>query len=81
MRKKAVIALGGNALIKEGQEGTIFEQFENTRNISKSIVKLGIDTLLEKIHFPKRNEYTQTKKIIPYILKTTVLYILVISCI
>jgi carbamate kinase len=40
MRKKAVIALGGNALIKEGQEGTIFEQFENTRNISKSIVKI-----------------------------------------
>ncbi len=40
MRKKAVIALGGNALIKEGQEGTIFEQFENTRNISKSIVEI-----------------------------------------
>ncbi len=40
MRKKAVIALGGNALIKEDQEGNIFEQFENTRNISKSIVKI-----------------------------------------
>ncbi len=40
MRKKAVIALGGNALIKEGQEGNIFEQFENTRNITKSIVKI-----------------------------------------
>jgi carbamate kinase len=40
MRKKAVIALGGNALIKEGQEGTVFEQFENTRNIVKSIVKI-----------------------------------------
>jgi len=40
MTKKAVIALGGNALIKEGQEGTIYEQFENTRNISKSIVKI-----------------------------------------
>jgi carbamate kinase len=40
MRKKAVIALGGNALIKEGQEGTIYEQFENTRNISKSIVEI-----------------------------------------
>jgi len=40
MNKKAVIALGGNALIKEGQEGTIYEQFENTRNISKNIVRI-----------------------------------------
>jgi carbamate kinase len=40
MGKKAVIALGGNALIKNGQEGTIHEQFENTRDISKSIVKI-----------------------------------------
>ena len=40
MEKKAVVALGGNALIKENQEGTIYEQFENTRNISKSIVKM-----------------------------------------
>jgi len=40
MRKKAVIALGGNALIKEGQEGTIYEQFANTRKITKNIVKM-----------------------------------------
>jgi len=40
MRNKAVIALGGNALIKESQEGTIYEQFANTREISKSIVKI-----------------------------------------
>ena len=40
MRKKAVIALGGNALIKEGQEGNIHEQFANTREILKSIVKM-----------------------------------------
>jgi len=40
MRKKAVIALGGNALIKDGQEGTIHEQFENTRNLTDSIVKI-----------------------------------------
>ncbi len=40
MRKKAVVALGGNALIKEGQEGTIYEQFANTREICKSIVKI-----------------------------------------
>jgi carbamate kinase len=40
MRKKAVVALGGNALIKEGQEGTIYEQFANTREVCKSIVKI-----------------------------------------
>ncbi len=40
MRKKAVIALGGNALIKENQEGTIYEQFANTREVCKSIVKI-----------------------------------------
>ena len=40
MRRKAVVALGGNALIKEGQEGNIHEQFANTREISKSIVKM-----------------------------------------
>jgi len=40
MKKKAVIALGGNALIKDNQEGTIYEQFANTREICKSIVKI-----------------------------------------
>ena len=40
MKKRAVIALGGNALIKDDQEGNIYEQFENTRRVSKSIVKI-----------------------------------------
>ena len=40
MKKRAVIALGGNALLKEGQIGTIYEQFANTRQISKFIVKM-----------------------------------------
>jgi carbamate kinase len=40
MKKKAVIALGGNALIKDDQEGNIHEQFANTRTIVKSIVKI-----------------------------------------
>ena len=44
MKKRAVIALGGNALIKEGQEGTIYEQFANTREVSKSIVKMIKDS-------------------------------------
>ena len=40
MKKRAVIALGGNALIKEGQKGTIYEQFSNTRKSTKSIVQM-----------------------------------------
>ena len=40
MNKKAIIALGGNALIKKGQRGNIHEQFANTRRLSESIVKI-----------------------------------------
>ena len=40
MSKRMVIALGGNALIKKGQKGTIYEQFANMREISKSLVKI-----------------------------------------
>ena len=40
MKRIAVVALGGNALIKEDQEGTVYEQFANTREVSKDIVKL-----------------------------------------
>ncbi|HHT9147341.1 MAG TPA: carbamate kinase [Candidatus Wunengus sp. YC61] len=37
-RRIVVIALGGNALIMEGQRGTIAEQFENTRKSLDGIV-------------------------------------------
>lgn len=40
MGKKIIIALGGNALIKKDQTGTIHEQFANTRKVSTSIVKM-----------------------------------------
>jgi carbamate kinase len=40
MGKKAVIALGGNALIKKEEEGTVYEQFANTRAVMKHIVKI-----------------------------------------
>ena len=43
MRKKIVIALGGNALILKNQEGTIYEQFANTRAVMKHIVKIVKD--------------------------------------
>jgi carbamate kinase len=38
--KQAVIALGGNAFIKKGQKGDIYEQFENTREMCKGIVQM-----------------------------------------
>ncbi|TET19584.1 MAG: carbamate kinase [Candidatus Cloacimonadota bacterium] len=38
--KKAVIALGGNALIKKGQKGNIHEQFANARDSLSGIVDL-----------------------------------------
>ncbi len=38
--KKAVIALGGNAIIREGEEGTIAQQFKNTRMSLVGIVEL-----------------------------------------
>jgi carbamate kinase len=40
MKKRAVVALGGNALIKKGQMGTIYEQFANTRRSTQSIAKM-----------------------------------------
>ncbi len=40
MKRRAVIALGGNALIKNGQKGTIYEQFANTRRSSRFIVQM-----------------------------------------
>jgi carbamate kinase len=43
MVKKAIVALGGNALIKEGQKGDIHEQFANTREISAFLVKMVQD--------------------------------------
>ena len=40
MERTAIVALGGNALIKKGQKGDIHEQFANTRDVSASIVKM-----------------------------------------
>ncbi len=39
-RQKIVIALGGNAIIKKGQEGTISEQFDNTIESMQRILPL-----------------------------------------
>ncbi len=40
MKKKAVLALGGNAILKAGQKGTIDEQFANTRESVQGIIDL-----------------------------------------
>ncbi len=40
MKKTAVLALGGNAIIKAGQKGLIAEQFANTRDSLGGIVEL-----------------------------------------
>jgi len=40
MAKKAVLALGGNAIIEAGQKGTVSEQFANTRESLGGIVEL-----------------------------------------
>jgi carbamate kinase len=40
MNKKIVLALGGNALIKEGQKGTITEQYSNAYEVLKYIAEL-----------------------------------------
>jgi carbamate kinase len=40
MIKKAVLALGGNAIIKAGQDGNIAQQFKNTRESLSGIVEL-----------------------------------------
>ncbi|MFN3531198.1 MAG: carbamate kinase [Candidatus Brocadia sp.] len=50
MKKKVVvIALGGNALIGEGQQGTIAEQFENVRKSLDGVIyclKQGFDVVI-----------------------------------
>ena len=41
--KKAVLAIGGNALIREGQRGTVEEQFEVAEETCKHITQMIID--------------------------------------
>jgi len=42
-RKTIVVALGGNAIIEEGSEGTMAQQFANTRKSMEAIVGLIIE--------------------------------------
>jgi len=48
-REKVVIALGGNAIIRKGQKGTVAEEFANTRSSLGGIInviKSGYDVVL-----------------------------------
>ena len=40
MQKKIVIAFGGNAIIRKGQEGTVYEQFASTREAIDKVMPL-----------------------------------------
>lgn len=42
-KKRAIVALGGNALIKKGEKGNIHQQFANTRESLSGIIKLLIE--------------------------------------
>ena len=43
MERSTVIAIGGNALIRDGQRGTIAEQFENAMETARQIASLIVD--------------------------------------
>ncbi|NJE08323.1 carbamate kinase [Thermococcus sp. M39] len=49
MRKRVVIALGGNAILQRGQNGTYEEQMENVRKTAKQIVDIILDNDYEVV--------------------------------
>ncbi|MBO8173977.1 MAG: carbamate kinase [Thermococcus sp.] len=49
MRKRVVIALGGNAILQRGQKGSYEEQMENVRKTAKQIVDIILDNDYEVI--------------------------------
>ncbi len=49
MRKRVVIALGGNAILQRGQKGTYEEQMENVRKTARQIVDIILDNEYEVV--------------------------------
>ena len=49
MRKLAVVAFGGNALLRSGQKGTYEEQLNNVENTCESLFHLNILNLYSRI--------------------------------
>ncbi len=60
MKKKIVIALGGNAIINEGESGDIYQQFANTRRSLEGVVELiseGFQIVLTHGNGPQVGNY------------------------
>ncbi|KPU64015.1 carbamate kinase [Thermococcus sp. EP1] len=49
MRKRVVIALGGNAILQRGQKGTYEEQMENVKKTAKQIVDIILNNEYEVV--------------------------------
>jgi len=72
--KTAVVAIGGNALIKKGEEGNIYQQFANARETCAKIiqvVEMGYDIVLTHGNGPQvgdsiRRHENSRKTIPPY---------------
>jgi carbamate kinase len=70
--KTAVVAIGGNALIKKGEEGNIYQQFANARETCAKIIKvveMGYDIILTHGNGPQVGDsirrHENSRKIIP----------------
>ena len=48
MDRRAVVAIGGNALIRDGQQGTIAEQYDNASETARHIAALVAEGLTNK---------------------------------
>ncbi|MFH0815538.1 MAG: carbamate kinase [Methanobacteriota archaeon] len=72
--KTAVVAIGGNALIKKGEEGNIYQQFANARETCAKLIKvveMGYDIILTHGNGPQvgdsiRRHENSRKTIPPY---------------
>ena len=70
--KTAVVAIGGNALIKKGEEGNIYQQFANARETCAKLIKvveMGYDIILTHGNGPQVGDsirrHENSRKIIP----------------
>lgn len=71
-QKKAVVALGGNAISREFEEGNIYQQFANTRNSLRGVVDLiedGYKIVLTHGNGPQVGNYLirveETRNLVP----------------
>lgn len=70
--KTAIIAIGGNALIKKGEEGNIYQQFANARETCAKLLKvveMGYDIIITHGNGPQVGDsirrHENARKIIP----------------